>query len=246
MSDKETILFVDDEPRVLAGIRRMLHSMRNEWDVSFANGGAEALEMLAQKPFSVIVSDMRMPGMTGVQLLEEVRSRYPKMVRIALSGQSSKKSILRSVGPIHQYLPKPCSADILRSTVARTCALRTLLTVDKLQGVISQLEVLPSLPSLYDELMRELQLPSPSLKVVGKIVSRDIGMSAKISHSCLAVLNCCRKWCFAAEAIGNCGRDESARCEMLGEWSVADRFPFHQPPGCQSRLFHSAFYAPDC
>ena len=106
MPEKQRILFVDDDPMVLRGLRRTLDTMRNEWDMSFAGGGPEAVDVLAQEPFDVIVSDMRMPGMTGVELLEHVREHYPQMVRIALSGQSSKESVLRSVGPIHQYLPK--------------------------------------------------------------------------------------------------------------------------------------------
>lgn len=71
------ILFVDDEPRVLDGLRRMLHARRHEWDMTFVTSGEEALKVLASAPYDVIVSDMRMPGMDGSQLLDEVRRRYP-------------------------------------------------------------------------------------------------------------------------------------------------------------------------
>ncbi|MGB2821543.1 MAG: response regulator, partial [Phycisphaerae bacterium] len=68
MSSKISVLFVDDEPRILNGLHRSLRAMRHEWDMALATGGAEALETLATRPFDVVVSDMRMPGMDGVEL----------------------------------------------------------------------------------------------------------------------------------------------------------------------------------
>ena len=62
---RKAILFVDDDPNILDGLRRMLRSMRKEWDMAFAQSGQEALDLMAEKPFDVIVSDMRMPGMDG-------------------------------------------------------------------------------------------------------------------------------------------------------------------------------------
>ncbi|MCK4628178.1 MAG: HDOD domain-containing protein [Sedimentisphaerales bacterium] len=180
MNDKIRILFVDDESNILDGLRRMLHSMRKEWDMTFAEGGQAALDILAEKSFDVIVSDMRMPGIDGAQLLEKVRRNYPHIARIALSGQTSKKTILRSVGLIHQYLTKPCNTETLRTTISNVCSLRDLLTNEKLRGLIAQLESLPSLPSLYAELIEQIRDNDCSVDEVAKIISRDVGMSAKI------------------------------------------------------------------
>jgi len=179
MPDKKRLLFVDDEPRVLDGIRRMLHSMREEWEISFAGSGREALDAAAEG-FDVIVSDMRMPGMDGSALLNEVRKRYPQTARIALSGQTKKEDILRAVGPVHQFLSKPCDAETLTSTISQALALRDLLADDRLRALLSQMDSLPVLPSLYDELLDELESPDASVNVVEGIVSHDIGMSAKI------------------------------------------------------------------
>ena len=118
------VLFVDDEPRVLGGLRRMLRPMRHEWQMEFAQGGPEALDALAEQSFDVIISDMRMPGMDGGELLTEVMRRYPETVRIMLSGQSNKETVLRSVGPTHQYLAKPCDPELLKRVIARAYALR--------------------------------------------------------------------------------------------------------------------------
>ncbi len=180
MPDKKSVLFVDDEPNILSGLRRMLRPMRREWNMHFADSGWEALRIMAEKPIDVIVSDMRMPGMDGVELLQEVRRRYPNTVCLALSGEASKESVLQSVGPIHQYLPKPCDADEIRSALSRFGSLHDLLAVEKLRILLTELETLPSLPQLYKDLMRQLESPDGSLKAVGRIVSRDIAMSAKV------------------------------------------------------------------
>lgn len=180
MPDKKRVLFVDDEPRVLDGIRRMMHIMRKECDPFFAESGEAALEELSKGPVDVIISDMRMPGMDGAELLSEVKERHPKTVRIALSGQTEKGIIIRSVAPTHQFLAKPCSTDDLRSTLVRACALRDLLNSDQLQELLSQMEALPSLPSTYNELIKELQSPNTSIKNVERIISQDLGMTVKI------------------------------------------------------------------
>lgn len=180
MPDKMRIVFVDDEPRVLEGLRRMLRTMRNDWEFRFANGGREALAILEGEPIDVIVSDMRMPGMSGVELLNEVRDRWPHVVRLALSGQASKETVIQSVGPIHQYIPKPCDADQLKATLGRLDRLQGLLEVKKLRGPISRMESLPSLPALYKRLMDALADPDVSIREVGETIAQDVSMTAKI------------------------------------------------------------------
>src|ERR1041384_908047 len=101
---KTRILFVDDEPNVLGGLRRMLRPLHKEWINEFAEGGQQALAVLEKEPFDIIVSDMRMPGMTGAQLLEEVGKRFPHMVRIILTGQCDEESGLRALRVAHQML----------------------------------------------------------------------------------------------------------------------------------------------
>lgn len=174
------ILFVDDEPNVLMGLNRMLRVMRHEWEMVFVTNAEDALAALAEKQFDVIVSDMRMPGMGGAELLDIVRKDFPGIVRIALSGQSDKDTIVQMVDPVHQYLTKPCEAQTLKDTVERASALRELLTQDHLKNLVSQIGALPSLPALYNQLMTELYKPEPSIEKIEKIISQDVGMSAKI------------------------------------------------------------------
>jgi HD-like signal output (HDOD) protein len=177
---KKRILFVDDEPNVLSGLQRMLRPMRDEWDMSFAQSGSEALELLAKDPFDVVVSDMRMPGMDGAQLLTEVMRTYPQIVRIVLSGHSERETVLRSVTPTHQYLAKPCDADQLKTVIARASALRSLLDNISLRQLVSRMSTIPSLPQTYVQIVEELESPDVSLQKVGQIISTDVGMTAKV------------------------------------------------------------------
>jgi putative nucleotidyltransferase with HDIG domain len=177
---KRRIMFVDDEPRVLQGLRRMLRSMSTEWEMFFCEGGEEALAQLEKQPVDVVVSDIRMPKIDGVQLFGQVRQLYPDTVRIALSGQTSEEALLRTVGTVHQFLSKPCDAQVLRSTVARICALQDMLADQELKSLVARMTSLPPLPTLYAELLKVLEEPSASGKTIGKVIARDVSMTAKI------------------------------------------------------------------
>ncbi len=150
---KKRILFVDDERKVLDGLRRTLLSMRSEWEMEFAASGQEALEVMKGKTFHVVVTDMRMPGMDGCQLFEQLKNLHPEVVRIILSEYSDRDLLLNSAGLIHQFLAKPCDAEALKTTITRACAVRELLEDESLIKVISKIESLPSRPSFYQEVV---------------------------------------------------------------------------------------------
>lgn len=174
------ILFVDDEIQVLKGLRRMLATVDDDWDPEFANSGAEALEILAEDEFDVVVTDMRMPRMDGAQLLQQVSTKYPDIVRIVLSGQADQVSVLRAVNPMHQYLSKPCDPDKLRTTITRACELRDVLQSDELQELVSRVTTVPAMPALYNDVVAEIESPDGNLARIGELIAQDPGMSAKI------------------------------------------------------------------
>ncbi len=177
---KKRVLFVDDETMVLQGLQRMLRPMRNDWDMEFVESGAVALERMALAPVDVVVSDMRMPGMNGAQLLTEVMKRFPKTVRIILSGHADHDLVLKAVGSTHQYLHKPCEPELLKATVQRAVALGDSLDNDQVKSLVSQMSRLPSLPVIYLRVVEELQSADASLTRVGDIIAKDVGMSAQV------------------------------------------------------------------
>jgi putative nucleotidyltransferase with HDIG domain len=97
-----------------------------------------------------------------------------------LSGYADQLLIMRSVGVAHQYLSKPCDAETLRSLVTRALDLRALLANEQIKRLISRMSALPSLPSLYAEIVNELQSPDASIRRVGDIIAHDPCMTAKI------------------------------------------------------------------
>ncbi|MCI0535465.1 MAG: HDOD domain-containing protein [Verrucomicrobiales bacterium] len=180
MNSKKRILFVDDEALVLQGLQRMLRQMRNDWELEFVDSGAKALERMAQVNFDVIISDMCMPGMNGAQLLNEVMQRCPKTIRLILSGQADKEMILKCVGAAHQFLSKPCDAEALKLTIRRASSLEALLQNENLRRLIAQMDRLPSVPTVYSQLIQVLQDPDANLEQVGDIIATDIAMTAKV------------------------------------------------------------------
>lgn len=181
-SKKRHVLFVDDEVNVLHGLRRMLRHMRDQWEMTFTEGAHAALEALEICRYDVIVSDMRMPGMDGAQLLRDVKARYPHMVRMILSGQSEQEKILRAIGPTHRYLSKPCDPDLLRTTIEAACNLHQTIQNPDLLKIVSSLESLPSLPGMYQEIMTAMENSTSSFEDVGKIIAKDMAMTAKVLH----------------------------------------------------------------
>jgi len=177
---RKRILFVDDEDLVLRAIARLLQPMSREWDMEFVGSGAKALSRMAETRFDVIVSDMRMPGMNGAELLNEVMKLYPRTIRFILSGFADRELILKCVGSTHQYLSKPCDERELRMAILRATQLDTSLQSEKLRELVTRCSSLPSVPELYSELIEVLQDPDADNEDMSTIILKDGGMTARI------------------------------------------------------------------
>ena len=140
MSSK--ILLVDDEPNILLGLQRTL---RKQFQLETAQGGEEALALLSSNGgFAVVVADMCMPGMNGVELLREFRDRSPDTIRVMLTGNADQKTAVEAVnqGHVFQFLSKPCPPDRIANVLANALRQYQLVTAEKqlleqtLQGAI--------------------------------------------------------------------------------------------------------------
>jgi DNA-binding NarL/FixJ family response regulator len=174
------ILFVDDEPRILDGLRRMLRGQRQEWEMVFALGGSAALSELERAPFDVVVTDMRMPGMDGVQLLLEATRIRPSAVRVVLSGQTERAQAVRAAGVAHQFIVKPSSSEAVRAVIDRVCCVRDQLPEEELRAVAGALRIVPVLPANFDTLRAALHGPDPSQESLARIIGADPGLTAKV------------------------------------------------------------------
>jgi CheY-like chemotaxis protein len=127
----ERVLFVDDEPNVLDGIQRTL---RKHVDLQTANSGAAGLRAMQEAgPFALVISDMRMPGMSGSQFLAKARQQDPDAVRMILSGQADLQATIAAVneGHIYRFLSKPCPAEQLLAAIADGINQHRLITAEK-------------------------------------------------------------------------------------------------------------------
>ncbi len=174
------VLFVDDEQSVLDGLRRSLRRHCRDWELSFATSGAQAVEMMAENRPDILVSDMRMPGMDGAELLQIAQERWPGTVRFLLSGHSDSEAIMRSTLVAHQFLSKPCDGKRLRETVERARALHRLVEDPGVRRAIGELGKLPPVPETYQRLTKALARDEVSLEIVGEIVGRDPVIAAKL------------------------------------------------------------------
>jgi len=174
------VLFVDDEPKILEGLQRMLRPQRTIWEMAFAQGGEAALTMLEAAPFDVVVSDMRMPRIDGAALLETVRAKYPNCLRIILSGYTELEAAYRAVPVAHQFLLKPCDSQTLRAAIERGTSLLEVLNSKMLASIVGSLQELPSLPRTYTELRQALSNEETPIDQVVRIVEKDVALTAKI------------------------------------------------------------------
>lgn len=177
---KTRVLFVDDEPSILEGLRNVLRRQRHDWDMAFAIGADAALDELARQAADVVVSDMRMPGTDGAALLEQVRNLYPGTARIVLSGHAERDAIVQALPVAHQYLSKPFEADQLIAVINRTTGLHAHLNDPVLRSMIAGLDRLPSVPHVYLEITRVAAQPNATLEDLSEIVERDPALVAKV------------------------------------------------------------------
>jgi HD-like signal output (HDOD) protein len=176
---KRRVLFVDDEPNILEGLRLRLHGQRHQWEMSFVESGEAALELLSRTPIDVIVTDLRMPRMDGATLLQHVHQRYPHIVRIVLSGHAELQTSLRAVNVAHQFLTKPSEPGVIENSVERACSLQLLINDDKIREAVGRVDHLPSLPRVYSQLKVMLLNENASAGQVADIMKKDMAICAK-------------------------------------------------------------------
>jgi HD-like signal output (HDOD) protein/CheY-like chemotaxis protein len=174
------VLFVDDEGKALEDLKIMLQVQEFPWEAAYASSGKSALDLMAEKPFDVIVSDIRMPEMDGAALLKIVCERFPGAVRIVVCSQQEMNGALRAVPVAHQFLLKPCDPHMLRVAVERATSLSDVLSNKMLASIVGSVKDLPVLPRTFMALREKLADPNASVKEVVKLVEQDISIAAKI------------------------------------------------------------------
>ena len=172
------ILFIDDDEDALRRAQESLRSYRSEWEMDFCLGAEPALDALSSSAYDVVLADLKMPGVSGAELLSCVRDLYPDAVRVLVCNATDDSAMMKSVGPAHQYLVKPLDPATVPMAIIRAATLGKRLSKPGLKALVSQIDTLPSLPGVYLQLLEELRRVDTSVARVAELISQDIGMTA--------------------------------------------------------------------
>jgi HD-like signal output (HDOD) protein len=174
------ILFVDDDIRVLQGLRVLLRHREPEWTMTFVDSGEQALCEFQTKPYDVIVSDIRMSAMHGTRLLRTVSERWPEAARIAIFGVPDPEQVTHLAPIAHQFLSKPCEPSVLEQVIERSLGLQELLPEPKLRAMVGRARRLPPLRQAYARLLTAVLSEEPKSHEVAQIVVSDTVIAAKV------------------------------------------------------------------
>jgi response regulator RpfG family c-di-GMP phosphodiesterase len=182
----EKILLVDDEPAILQGYQRVLH---REFQIDIALGSAQALSKIAADSYAVVVSDMRMPEMDGVQLLARIKVQSPETIRVILTGNADIETAIDAVneGNIFRFLTKPCSKETLARTLTAGLVQYRLVTAEK---------------ELLEQTLRgSIQVLTDVLGLVNPAAfSRAVRIRKYVRHV-VAAMNLSNPWMFEVAAM---------------------------------------------
>ncbi len=184
--DGFTVLFVDDEPSILRSIKRIIH--KTNINMLTANSGQEALALFAEHEITMIVSDMKMPNMSGSELLEQVASLYPETYRVILTGFADLDSIMQAVnqGGIHRYIQKPWDNQDLLLTIKDGLQFTKLKRENHTlqQKLFKQNRALKELAQSLD---KKVDVKTKQIQLALKKIKHEQSASEKVLFNCISV-----------------------------------------------------------
>jgi HD-like signal output (HDOD) protein len=176
------ILFVDDEAQILRSITRLF--MDTEYEILTAESGAEALDILEIEQVDVIVSDMKMPKMTGYELLSQVKRKFPNIVRIILSGFSDERIVFDALQKniAKLYILKPWENNVLINTIEKVFQIENVLrNNDKVLKLVSNADELPTIKTSYQKIINVIENDQEIYKIV-EAIEADNSIVIKLLH----------------------------------------------------------------
>jgi HD-like signal output (HDOD) protein len=244
----KNIVFVDDERELLDGLRARLYKHRNDWNMQFLLSGDEAIAAFEQGHVDLIVSDVRMPGMDGGQLLSVVKQRWPNTVRVIVSGYSDPVQAVRLTSLAHQYVAKPCDGQQLENIIERCFNLQDLLSEEPLRKMVGRIGKLPTMPETYGRLQAALAQPSVTAAEIGDIVNSDAAIASKVLQITNSAFFRLRKpMVRIKDAVTYLGfatiRNLVLSAELSSQWKTSQRLLDVDPERLQN---HAQFAAAAC
>ena len=222
------LLFVDDEPILRDVYTSLGETLGHGHEVCTAGSGAEALKLLNEKQFDIIISDLAMPQMDGMEFLNEVVRDYPESARIVVSGFADRLKVAECLTIGHRFFNKPLNFKTLAGLLKRICKYSYLVRDPRIRRIVCGNAALPTPPETYLRVTDTLSSPYANLEEIGKIVEQDAGLSTKLLHIVnSAQFGICRQVVTPTEAVQILGL-EVLKALMLGvkAFSYYDENPF--------------------
>lgn len=174
------VLFVDDEPSIL-GIYQMLQPFLGEdYTVSTASSGEQALALMEHEKFDVVVSDLTMPKMSGAELLGQVAQRWPASARVVVSGFADELTVAKCLMVGHRYFSKPFDPMALTRAVQKLSEARDTAVNEKVREYVGKIDALPTQSHTYLALTKALGSTSASIREISTLIEQDMALTSKV------------------------------------------------------------------
>lgn len=177
---KKRILFVAKDQALWNEFQDHTATGDGEWMAHSATTGLEALALVHQFNFAVVVADVQLPDMSGLELLDQFMQRQPSAHRLVLSDVSDTANTVKCMGKPHHHLLKPFGVRTLLSALEQAFAHEVWLPSQAVHGLVAQMRHLPSPPSTYFKVVEEIQSPHASLEKIGELIASDPAITAKV------------------------------------------------------------------
>ncbi len=176
----KAILFVDDEKAILNSIRREFFG--SPYKIYVASSGKEALEILEESPIHLIVSDMKMPGMDGYELLKKVKILYPSVIRLILSGFTDEKTVFKSIynNLAKLFITKPWKKDDFRKAIEDVFKTEELLSNNLTLKFVMEIGKLPTIPSILTKISEVIENDNHNIDEIVELIESDITLSSEV------------------------------------------------------------------
>ena len=173
------LLFVDDEPRVLTGVENALLFAQADWEADFAPSGEQAIELMARHEYDVLVTDMKMPGVDGADVLSHAMENHPGIVRLALSGEVDPELAARGIPLCHEFVSKPCEPDELFRIIERVYGTAHTFETDEMPRILAAIDRLPSSPNLHLEVRAAIDREE-GVDVIARLIETDLAIASSM------------------------------------------------------------------
>ena len=174
------IVLIDEDINFVNQMAKRLSNERPEWSIHAVSTAAEGIELVNSESVDVVVSDANLPDMEGSEFLEKIRASKPEVMRFTLSDDQDAEILLECARLNQRFFAKPAEATVLADAIENSIKLRGMLAGDNLNALMQDVDSLPAIPALYDELVKELASANSSMVRVAEIIEADAGLTLSI------------------------------------------------------------------